>query len=114
MKILALEHELPGTYAGHFQQFARVGGHRIWELYPSGSVGELYFRADRDEAMLVLESASVAEAQNILATLPFVGAGLITFEVVPLKACPVSTAIRRRLQEAGHSTEKLDFVVVES
>ena len=88
MKILALEHELPGTYAGHFQQFARVGGHRIWELYPSGSVGELYFRADRDEAVLVPESASVAEAQNILATLPFVGAGLITFEVVPLKACP--------------------------
>ena len=39
-----------------------------------------------NEAVLVLECASVIEANEIIETLPFVQAKLITFELIPLKA----------------------------
>jgi muconolactone delta-isomerase len=88
MKILALEHELPGATAEQFQQHANDEARKVWELYQSGVIRELYFRADKNEAVLVLECASVIEAQEILASLPFVQSGLISFEVLPLKAYP--------------------------
>jgi len=57
-------------------------------LHQSGIIRELYFRADRNEAVLMLECASLIEAQEILAILPLVKAELISFEVIPLKAYP--------------------------
>ena len=88
MKILALEHELPGATAEKFQQFTKAEARKVWELHQTGIIRELYFRADKNDAVLILECASVIEAQEILATLPLVKAGLISFEVIPLKAYP--------------------------
>jgi hypothetical protein len=48
----------------------------------------LYFRADRNEAVLVLEWEDVEAAQQILVTLPLVEHRLITFELIPLTAYP--------------------------
>jgi len=86
MKILALEHELPGATAEQFQHYANDEARKVWEYHQAGVIRELYFRADRNEAVLILECASVIEAQDILAALPFVQAGLISFEIIPLKA----------------------------
>ena len=86
MKILALEHELPGATADQFQQHANDEARKVWEYHQTGVIRELYFRADRNDAVLVLECESVIEAQEILATLPLVKAGLISFEIIPLKA----------------------------
>jgi len=61
---------------------------RAWALYQSGAVRELHFRADREEAVLVLECADAAEARTILARLPLVREGLIDFELVPLRPYP--------------------------
>jgi len=88
MKILALEHELPNVTPEQFQHAAIAEAHKAWDLYQSGTLRETYFRADRDEAVLILECASIAEAQATLATLPFVQNGLIAFELIPLKAYP--------------------------
>ena len=88
MKILALEHELPRATADQFQQHVNIEARKVWEYHQAGIIRELYFRPDRNEAVLVLECESVIEAQNILATLPFVKSGLISFEVIPLKAYP--------------------------
>jgi muconolactone delta-isomerase len=88
MKILALEHELPNATAEQFQQYASDEARKVWGLHQAGIIRELYFRADKNEAVLVLECASVIEAQEMLATLPLVNAGLISFEVIPLKAYP--------------------------
>jgi hypothetical protein len=51
---------------------------------------ELYFRADRASAVmvLVLECASAAEAADALATLPLAQHGLIRFELIPLAPYP--------------------------
>ena len=86
MKILALEHELPGATAEAYQQHAKEEARKAWDLHQAGPIRELYFHADRSEAVLVLECTSVAEAQETLSELPFVREGLITFELIPLKA----------------------------
>ena len=88
MKILALERELPYVTAEQFQQYAVAEASKAWDLYQAGILREMYFRADRNEAVLVLECASVTEAQETLSTLPFVQNKLITFELIPLKAYP--------------------------
>jgi hypothetical protein len=101
LKILALEHELPQAAAEQFQTFARDEAHKVWELTQAGVIRELYFRADRNEAVLVLECSCFAEAKVVLSTLPFVQNRLIEFEIIPLKAYP---GFERLFAEASNKT----------
>jgi hypothetical protein len=88
MKILAIEHELPGATTEGFQRYAKEEACQAWKLHQSGFIRELYFRSDRDEAVLVLECESAEVAQRILWELPFIREGLIVFDLIPLKAYP--------------------------
>ncbi len=88
MKIIAIEHEVPGTREEQFAPLLREEAACAWELYRSGAVRELYFRADRTEAVLVLECAGLDDARDILATLPLVRHRLIEFELIPLAPYP--------------------------
>jgi muconolactone delta-isomerase len=88
MKILALERDLPGLTAEDFRPHLKAEGRRAWELYEAGVFREIYFRADEELAVLVLECADVAEAHAVLQSLPLVQAGLIAFDVIPLRAYP--------------------------
>ena len=88
MKILAIEHELPNATTEQFQQYARAEAARVWELHQQGVIRELYFRADRSEAVLVLECADVESVHRMLSSLPLVEQGLIRFELIPLVAYP--------------------------
>lgn len=88
MKILALEHELDGAAPADFQRYARQEAARAWELHQQGVIRELYFRADRPAAVLVLECVDVESAELALSSLPFVQHGLIRFECIPLVAYP--------------------------
>ncbi|HVP20430.1 MAG TPA: muconolactone Delta-isomerase family protein [Anaerolineaceae bacterium] len=88
MKILALEKELPDLTPDAFKSFAEEEAREAWALYQTGIIRELYFHADQQSAVLVLECESVEEARSILASLPFVRERLITFEIIPLKAYP--------------------------
>ena len=89
MKILALEHDLPDVRADQFTKaLLQAEARRAWELQQAGVIRELYFRADRDEAVLVLECTNVVEALEVLNTLPLVHEKLIGFELIPLTAYP--------------------------
>jgi muconolactone delta-isomerase len=89
MKILAIEHELPGVTSADFTPgLTRAEAARAWELYQAGTFREIYFCRDYPSAVLILECADVAEAEEILGTLPLVKAGLITFELMPLIPYP--------------------------
>jgi muconolactone delta-isomerase len=88
MKILAMEQEMPGVTGEQFRPHLKAEAARAWELYQAGVVREMYFRADRPEAVLILECADVEQAQQVLGTLPLVQEGLITFDLIPLKAYP--------------------------
>ncbi len=85
MKILAIEKEQPGVQPDQFASHLKAEASAIWSLYRSGVLRELYFRQDRSEAVLMLECSDAAEAQSRLDGLPLVQAGLITFEIIPLK-----------------------------
>ena len=88
MKLLALEREVSGVGAGEFQAHLKAEAIRVWELQQAGIIREIYFRQDRPEAVLMLDCNSVAEAEKVLEDLPLVREGLITFEIIPLKAYP--------------------------
>ena len=89
MKILAIEQDMLGVTADDFTpELKRAEAARAWELYQSGVFREIYFRQDSPSAVLILECADVAEADEILNTLPLVKAGLITFDLMPLIPYP--------------------------
>jgi muconolactone delta-isomerase len=89
MKILALEHDSPDVTADQFTlALLRAEARCAWELQQAGVIRELYFRADRHAAVLMLECADVDEARSILGTLPLVRERLIGFELIPLVAYP--------------------------
>jgi hypothetical protein len=87
VEFLALERPVPGVHDAAFtptmlEQEAR----QAWALHQSGVVRWLRFRADRHEAVLLLECPSATAARDALATLPLVRARLIDFEIVELRA----------------------------
>jgi len=88
MKILALEKELPGATAEQFQALLKDEACRVWELQQSGLIREIYLASEHRNAVLMLESSGVEEAQQALATLPLVNAGLIEFVLIPLIPYP--------------------------
>ncbi len=85
MQILALEHEVPGLTPDRFKPYLTAEAAQVWDLVQAGTIREAYFRQDRNDAVLMLECADVAEAKIVLASLPLVAAGLIAFDVIPLK-----------------------------
>lgn len=88
VKIIALEHERPGVAGERFAPFLKAEAERVWQLYLDGIIRESYFRADRHEAVLILECDSADEARAALGTLPLVSEGLIEFEIIPLSPYP--------------------------
>jgi hypothetical protein len=88
MKILAIEREVPGVTADQFQPHLEAEAEMVWDLYQVGTLREFYFRRDQTTAVLVLEHASVEDAQQVLDTLPLVREGLIAFDVIPLRPYP--------------------------
>lgn len=88
MKIIALEIEADNIKPEQFTPHLKSEAQRVWELYQDGTIRELYFRADRSEAVLVLECVDTTEAQQRLQSLPLVKAGLITFDMIPLIPYP--------------------------
>ena len=88
MKILALEVEIPGTPPEAFEPHLRPEAEAIWALYQADVLREIYFRQEWHGAVLILECPDAAEARRVLAELPLVRAGLITFDVIPLIPYP--------------------------
>jgi hypothetical protein len=88
MKIIAIEHDMPGLGEGDFKPHLKPEAARVWQLYQAGLVRELYFRQDRPEAVLVLECSGLEEARQTLDGLPLVQNGLIHFELIPLQPYP--------------------------
>ena len=89
MKILAIEKDTPGITEEEFtESLLKSEAAHAWKLFQEGVIREMYFRNDREEAVLILECRDVHEAAILLQTLPLVEHGLISFELIPLKAYP--------------------------
>ncbi len=88
MKILAIEKEFAGKTAEDFQPHLEAEALRVWELYKKGVIREIYFRADRTNAVLILECENLEEGKEKLSTLPLVLERLIYFDFIPLVPYP--------------------------
>ena len=88
MRILALEVEKPRAAAGDFQPLLIEEARKVWQFYQDDFIREIYFRADRTSAVLVLECGDIDEAKQRLSELPLVSAGLIDFDLIPLAPYP--------------------------
>ena len=89
MRIVAIERDADGAGAGGFTpELLAAEARRVWELQQAGIVREIYLRVDKPAAVLMLECADPDEAGRALASLPLVEAGLIGFDVLPLRAYP--------------------------
>jgi len=88
MKIIAIEHEIKGADTSGFAAHGKAEAQQVWQLYLEGIIREPYFRQGKNEAVLILECDSIDQAQNYLATLPFVREKLIRFELIPLSPYP--------------------------
>ncbi|MFH1851883.1 MAG: superoxide dismutase [Candidatus Neomarinimicrobiota bacterium] len=88
MKIIAIEKELPGARPGEFRRLGRAEALTAWQLHQDDFIRELYFKADEDLAVLILEAETLEDARSQLAELPFVKNGLIDFELLPLRPYP--------------------------
>ena len=76
MKTLALEKEAPGLTATDFGPHFDAEAARAWDSYQAGVIREMYFHADAEEAAAML------------AALPLVQHGLISSDLIPLRAYP--------------------------
>lgn len=88
MKILALERKQPGLTSADVAPHLDAEARRAWNLTQAGIIREMYFRADESTAVLVLECEDGDAARAVLDTLPLVQAGLITFDLIPLRPYP--------------------------
>ncbi len=88
MKILAIEKEFAGKTAEDFQPLLEAEAIRVWELNKEGVIREIYFRANRTSAVLILECENLEEAIEKLSTLPLVQEDLIYFDFIPLAPYP--------------------------
>lgn len=88
MKILALERDKPDATDADFEPHLKAEAAKVWELYKTDVIRELYFDAKQHTAVLVLEAHDVAEARLRLEDLPLVRTGLIRFDLIPLIPYP--------------------------
>lgn len=85
MKLIALEKEVPHISGAQFQPHLKAEALRAWELYQAGIFREIYFDKANHNAVIVMECESTDEAAAVLATLPLVREGLITFQIIALE-----------------------------
>jgi hypothetical protein len=88
MKILALEIEGEEIDPEQFAELAQAEAEEVWRLMQAEKIREIYFRRDQNRAVIVLEVHNLADAEESLQKLPFVKAGLIRFDLIPLKPYP--------------------------
>jgi muconolactone delta-isomerase len=85
MQILAIEKEL-APFDGDYSELLREEAAHVWILKKQGILREIWFTVHGHVAVLLLECATEEEARQYLNKLPLVKAGLITFDVIPLRS----------------------------
>jgi len=88
MMVLALGRDTAPADDPRFAEVRPAEARRAWELYQADVLREIYFRADRPNGVLVFEVPDLAAARAAIDSLPLVAAGLIDFDLVPLKPYP--------------------------
>jgi len=84
MKLLAIENESSAVNWDEETETLINESYRVYHLFQEGIIRDIFF-TENENAVIILECASKAEAANVLSTLPLVKAGMISFEVMELR-----------------------------
>lgn len=84
MKILAISKLPPGITLEELLHHQAAEAAKVWELYKSGVLREIYLQTEQPGAVLMLECASREEAIAVLDSLPMVKASALDFDIIPL------------------------------
>ena len=95
MKVLALGHDIVMADDPRFAELRPAEARAVGDLQQGNVLREIYFRADRPDAVLVLEVPDVAAARAAADRLPMVAAGMIDFDLIPLRPYPGFTELFR-------------------
>jgi hypothetical protein len=86
VKVLAIGYPRSGVKWEHIAPYVGEQARSVWERYEIDQVREFYLRADHHPGVvLVFECDDMTEAERLIATLPMAEAGLLDFEVIPLR-----------------------------
>ncbi len=88
MKFLVLMSDAPGSKPSDFTPLGESERIKVYELKHQGKISEIYFRSDRDDAILMLECDDLKDAKTILNSLPMVEAGLLEYDLIELRDYP--------------------------
>lgn len=88
MKIIAIQHNIPGVTDAQFMPYVKPELLRVWELMQANVLREIHRTQEGYGHVLTFECGSVEEANGYIASLPMVAAGLITFQVIALLPYP--------------------------
>ncbi len=69
---------------------------RVWQLIEEGRIRQIWFTRPAQDAVMLLEEASMAAAQATVQTLPLVRGGLIRCDVLELTAYTGLERLHRR------------------
>jgi len=84
MKILAIEKEINSIKPEDYDLILKEEAQKVFELYESGIIREIYFEKENNIAVIILECSNKIEAKEILNSLPLVKKGFVEFEVIEL------------------------------
>jgi hypothetical protein len=84
MKLLAIEKDNTTVNWSEEKEVLVNESYQVYELMQRDIIREVYF-TEADNAVLILECNSKENAADVLATLPLVKAGLISFELMELR-----------------------------
>lgn len=88
MKVLALGRDVVAGDDPRFAELRPAEARAVWDLQQGDVLREAHFRADRPDAVLVLEVPDVVAARATIDRLPLVAAGLIDLDLIPLRPYP--------------------------
>jgi len=88
MRIIAIENVIGNPTKEDYAPHLEAETLRVLALQQEDILREIYFKADQLEAVLILECDGVDVARQVLDSLPLVQAGLIDFEIIPLRPYP--------------------------
>jgi muconolactone delta-isomerase len=86
MQFLVLSRRLTDRFnEADFEHFIPHESAQACHLYSIGFTRQIWHRMDIPGACQLVEAADLKEVREKLATLPLAGAGMIDFEIVPLR-----------------------------
>lgn len=85
MQFLVLARVAEGVAIEQVLPYVKAEAEAVWQKYAAEIVRSIYYIADMSGAVLICEAANLDAMQEITAQFPMAKAGLLKFEILPLK-----------------------------